>query len=299
MTQSTAFVFILPITLFSVGCASVPDVEHRLQNLQFHPNMYVVQAGDTLDTIAFRYQIESGKLIELNPRLQHGVNAGTRINIRPGTQLSDAVRARATYSSLATSQVRSNSRINSARVTSLGSRPVTISPVPSSTAVRGRQTGATGDAYPREEIIPDNLEYQPVPSGRVTLDADLQQYVGSWIWPTDGQIAREFAPDEVGGQGVDIAGVPGQEIRAASGGTVVYSGRDLSGGGNLIIVRHADNLMTTYSHADNLYVAEDDHVQAGDAIASLGANARSESVLRFEVRRDGNPLDPTDFLPLE
>ncbi|MCL4158161.1 UNVERIFIED_CONTAM: hypothetical protein GTU68_019774, partial [Idotea baltica] len=50
-------------------------------------------------------------------------------------------------------------------------------------------------------------------------------------------------------------------------GTVVYSGRDLSGGGNLIIVRHNDELMTTYSHADQLFVAEDDQVVAGDPIA--------------------------------
>ena len=82
-------------------------------------------------------------------------------------------------------------------------------------------------------------------------------------------------------------------------GTVVYSGRDLSdSGGNLIIVRHPNNLMTTYSHADQLFVAEDDQVAAGDPIASLGWNANRESVLRFEVREDGNPLDPMQFLPV-
>jgi len=54
--------------------------------------------------------------------------------------------------------------------------------------------------------------------------------------------------------------------------------------------------MTTYSHAAEIFVAEDDVVRAGDVIASLGANARNESVLRFEVRQDGNPLNPMNFL---
>jgi len=56
--------------------------------------------------------------------------------------------------------------------------------------------------------------------------------------------------------------------------------------------------MTTYSHADKLYVAEDDVVAVGDPIASLGWNEDRESVLRFEVRKDGNPMDPVKFLPI-
>ena len=158
--------------------------------------------------------------------------------------------------------------------------------------------------------MPDDLDAAgvaradaPLPAGdaavgsRRALDAQLQGYVGEWTWPTDGAVARGFAPERIGGQGVDIAGVPGQDVRAALDGTVVYSGRDLSGGGNLVIVRHGDDLMTTYSHADALFVTEDDRVSAGDPIASLGWNSERESVLRFEVRRDGNPLDPMAFLP--
>ena len=150
--------------------------------------------------------------------------------------------------------------------------------------------------WPREEIVPDDLDITPE-DARAALDEELQRYVGRWTWPTDGALARRFAPGQANGQGVDIAGVPGQDVRAALGGTVVYAGRDLNDEGNLVIVRHDDELMTTYSHADRLFVAEDDEVLAGDPIASLGWNDRRESVLRFEVRRDGEPLDPMVFLP--
>ena len=88
-------------------------------------------------------------------------------------------------------------------------------------------------------------------------------------------------------------------MRAAAAGLVIYSGKSLAGDdGNLVILRHADGLMTTYSHADRLFVTEDDRVRAGDPIASLGANEASESVLSFEVRRAGEagPLDPMRFV---
>lgn len=180
------------------------------------------------------------------------------------------------------------------------------------------RAGATPGGWPREEILPDPLEAtlgpqreprrasesRPVAQVRddtrvAALARDSEGFAGRWYWPTDGEVARGFRPDQVGGQGVDIAGMPGQDVRAAMDGTVVYSGRDLSGVGNLVILRHPDNLLSTYSHADELYVAEDDVVRAGDPIASLGANENRESVLGFEIRRDGNPLNPLEFLPVQ
>lgn len=321
---------ILFSTLALSACSSVPEVENRLQSMQLHSNMYVVQAGETVESIAHRYQLTPAELETLNPGIRSSIIAGLRINVRPGTSLSEEVRARATYAPARQPQlVSSRDKWQQQRQEQIVSRdnvsvvPVPVNPEiqlnqpirpqPVETIIAEQPVDAVITEIPatswsneqvtvpsgslREEIIADTLDYEPVQGGRAAMDRQLQQYVGEWSWPTDGQIAREFAPNEVGGQGVDIAGVPGQHVRAAMAGTVVYSGRDLSGGGNLIIVRHNDDLMTTYSHADQLFVAEDDQVAAGDPIASLGWNANRESVLRFEVREDGNPLDPMRFLP--
>lgn len=348
MRHSLTCGYIVALTLLSAGCASVPEVESRLQTLQFHPNMYVVQAGDTVQTIARRYRLQPAELVALNPVLAQSIRPGQRINVRPGTELAASTRAAAPQPAMTNGD--SNSTTDSSWPIFDHERnqvPVIVGPaapinqpvIISSTTPRAdihaastvvnRGTGggrsnntisgtlpaypeiaeipaaarantlglSTGD-YPREEIIPDTLDYSAGKSDRALLGNSLQSMVGEWTWPTQGQVARGFAPDQIGGQGVDIAGVPGQDVRAAMDGTVVYSGRDLSGGGNLIIVRHADNLMTTYSHAQNLYVAEDDVVSSGDPIASLGWNANRESVLRFEVRKNGNPLNPMDFLPI-
>lgn len=330
---------LLASVLMMTACASVPEVESRLQSLQLHSNMYVVQAGETVESIAYRYQLTPSELEALNPGLSSSISAGLRINVKPGTMLSNDVRTRAAYAPAAQPRIVDRSQatnipgsqqtiVENAVVVSptranpeiVHRQPVetivedTLGPVvkgvspqpPAGTRVIEEIPATSWSSAPvvvddgrfREEVIPDDLDYEPVAQSRATMNQELQQYVGEWAWPTEGQVAREFAPQEVGGQGVDIAGVPGQDIRAAMAGTVVYSGRDLSGGGNLIIVRHNDSLMTTYSHADQLFVAEDDQVVAGDPIASLGWNANRESVLRFEVRKDGNPLDPMKFLPL-
>jgi lipoprotein NlpD len=296
----------------------MPEMETHLESLQFHNNMYVVQAGETLDTIAFRYNLSRAELQSLNPGIESSFTPGLRINVRPGTQLAASVRARSGYSTpnqpVLTAQ-RPSMTQPGVSVNPTQTREVLVTEIPATarlpapsvpvspqiteerTVVLDTPVSASG--YPKEEIIPDTLELEPAAQQRQIMNAELQQYVGSWQWPTDGQVARDYAPGTAGGHGVDIAGVPGQDVRAVAAGQVIYSGRNpSSGGGNLVIVRHEDNLMTTYGHADKLYVSEHDIVQAGDTLATLGANVRNESVLAFEVRQDGKPLNPLEFLPV-
>ena len=316
---TTTGCLLIPL-LAASGCVSVPEVESRLQTLQFYPNLYIVRAGDTPATVAWRYELSPAELAALNPGLELSptsrLTPGQRLNVRPGTSLPDAVREGTTVAGTAAPAPRPawgrETRVEPAPrpaapviVSPVATRAPVPAPVPTSPPPRSpddeERLFARADTapYPREEIVPDELDAAPAPviASGDSIDAALERYVGRWTWPLEGAVARGFAPGEPDGQGVDIAGVPGQDVRAALDGTVVYSGRDLSGGGKLVIVRHDDDLMTTYSHADQLYVAEDDRVLAGDPIASLGANERSESVLRFEVRRDGSPLDPLNFLP--
>ncbi len=329
--------FVCSMALLLSACSTVPQVESRLQAMQLHSNMYVVQAGESLESIAYRYRLSTDDLKTLNPGIEGSVRAGLRINVRPGTVLASSVRSRESYApvpqpALVSEEYARAQRSNNSRGTKNPGRaiapqaPVIISPASNQVQIAAEKWPTTREPIePKEEIIEqfvavtpefteipanarvnpainpievplDVVEYEPV-SSLSNSDSQFGSGTASWVWPTVGPVARGFAPNEVGGQGVDIAGTPGQDVRAAQAGTILYSGRDLSGGGNLIIVRHDNDLMTTYSHTDNLYVAEDDIVLAGDPIASLGWNEKKESVLSFEVRQGGNPLDPMNFLP--
>jgi len=126
----------------------------------------------------------------------------------------------------------------------------------------------------------------PAPSGPLT-----------WRWPTEGRLLRGFLPNDPSRNGLDIAGSVGQDIRAAAGGTVVYSGNGLIGYGELIIIKHDERLLSAYAHNRVRLVGEGESVALGQKIAEMGRNDRNEALLHFEVRSDGRPVDPLGHLP--
>jgi lipoprotein NlpD len=107
---------------------------------------------------------------------------------------------------------------------------------------------------------------------------------------------QTFDP-KAGKKGVDIGGKPGEPVYAAAAGDVVYSGNGLIGYGNLVIIKHDDTFLSAYAYNRKLLVKEGDRVKAGTKIAEMGQVAKGESILHFEIRRDGNPINPLRFLP--
>jgi lipoprotein NlpD len=114
-----------------------------------------------------------------------------------------------------------------------------------------------------------------------------------WVWPTE----HLAAPLPVPGGGILLAGHVGQEIRAACAGRVVYSGSGLRSYGNLIIIKHSENLLSAYAHNKDSLVRDGEEVSAGQPIAHMGEGAPQKPVLYFEIRRFGKPIDPNTILP--
>ena len=119
----------------------------------------------------------------------------------------------------------------------------------------------------------------------------------AWRWPAQGQLVSTFAAGNPTRQGIDIAGRAGDPVRAAADGSVVYSGNGLIGYGELIIVKHNSSFLSAYGHNRKRLVKEGDRVQAGQVIAEMGSSGANRDSLHFEVRRNGKPANPLDFLP--
>ena len=116
----------------------------------------------------------------------------------------------------------------------------------------------------------------------------------SWIWPADGKIVGTLSD---GKKGIDIAGKLGQPVLAAGSGKVLYAGSGIRGYGNLVIVKHSNNLLSAYAHNKTIFVKDDQTVSKGQKIAEMG-NSDSDAVkLHFEIRQQGKPVDPSKFLP--
>ena len=99
-------------------------------------------------------------------------------------------------------------------------------------------------------------------------------------------------------KGIDIAKREGTPIYAAADGTVVYSNNKQRGYGNLVIIRHAEGVMTVYAHNRRNLVDEGQFVRQGAQIAELGNTGRSTGPhLHFELRVKGKAVDPLKYLP--
>ncbi|MGR3906325.1 peptidoglycan DD-metalloendopeptidase family protein [Burkholderia sp. SR8] len=117
----------------------------------------------------------------------------------------------------------------------------------------------------------------------------------SLTWPARGKIVDAFRPGQ--NRGIQIAGRPGDPVRAAADGRVMYAGTGLNDYGSLIIVQHNADFLTAYAHNRKLLVKTGDIVRQGDEIAEMGDLDNSRVALLFEVRRDGKPVNPMPYLP--
>jgi len=96
--------------------------------------------------------------------------------------------------------------------------------------------------------------------------------------------------------GLDFAAGSGSTIRAADSGTVIFAGW-YGGYGKAVIISHSKGITTLYGHTSELYISEGQTVQKGQAIAAVGSTGLSTGPhLHFEVRRDGTPVDPANYL---
>lgn len=116
----------------------------------------------------------------------------------------------------------------------------------------------------------------------------------SWMWPAEGKVVSHFSD---GKKGIDIAGKLGQPVYAAGAGKVLYAGSGIRGYGNLVIVKHTNNLLSAYAHNKTIFVKEDQTVNKGQKIAEMGNSDTDAVKLHFEIRQQGKPVDPSKFLP--
>jgi len=117
-----------------------------------------------------------------------------------------------------------------------------------------------------------------------------------WAWPAKGKIVSGFS-ETANLKGIDIAGTAGEPVRASAPGRVVYAGNGLRGYGKLIIIKHNSTYLSAYAHNNNLLVKEGQNVVRGQKIAEIGNTDSSQAKLHFEIRRQGNPIDPVKLLP--
>ncbi len=154
------------------------------------------------------------------------------------------------------------------------------------------------EALPAPEAKPAALK-PAEPSCDAALANPVPRTGMNFRKPVDGRIVGQFGqqPDGAFNEGVTIPVPKGTPIRAAENGVVAYVGDELPGFGNLILIRHADEYVTAYAHADEILVKKCDVVKRGQVVAKAGATGdASQPQLHFEIRKNAKPVDPGPLL---
>ncbi|MEX1080879.1 MAG: peptidoglycan DD-metalloendopeptidase family protein [Halofilum sp. (in: g-proteobacteria)] len=170
--------------------------------------------------------------------------------------------------------------------------PVAASDRSTSAPTRQSRTTAQRESQAESRSAPAESEESAKESSKPVGDEP-----GAWRWPAGGELIGEFGGDGVAGRGIEIAGEMGAAVKASAGGEVVYSGEGLQAYGQLVIIRHGGGFLSAYAHNDRLLVDEGQQVVAGQQIAGMGRTNDGDVLLHFEIRRQGTPVDPLDFLP--
>jgi lipoprotein NlpD len=135
------------------------------------------------------------------------------------------------------------------------------------------------------------------PPARPASPGDPEHRPPTWRWPVEGGTVVGIVRQPSGGVGLRIDGGLNQPVYAAADGKVVYTGSALRGYGQLVIVNHVRGWLTAYGHNASVKVQEGEEVRSGQQIAAMGRGPGQQPMLYFEIRLEGEPLDPLTQLP--
>lgn len=136
------------------------------------------------------------------------------------------------------------------------------------------------------------------PTATPSLAAAAPDARARFLWPVSGSVRRAYSTASNYHDGLDIAAPEGTMVRAAAAGSVKFAGREKDQFGNLVVLDHGDGWFTAYGFLSRITVQQGAKVAAGERIGLVGSTGKAKGdELHFEVRKDGNPVNPLNELP--
>ena len=223
--------------------------------------LYTVKSGDSLSAIAARNGTTVKALMDVNGLDNANIRVGQTLQLPAGGQQAQA----------AAQNVASNNQVQNA---------------PVNAPIQGPK------AYVKPTV-------DQTVTNSVSAKAPERTGIKMLRWPVSGRVISGFGDNRRNGpnDGIDISVPEGTVVRAAENGVVIYSGSDLEGFGNLILIRHADGIVTAYAHNKANQVNKGVEVKRGQQIAVSGrSGSATVPMLHFEVRKNAKPVNPEKYL---
>ncbi len=283
------------------------------------PTGYTVQSGDTLYSIAWRYEIDPDDLVRWNkltsPSLIH---PGQRLRMQPprNTVPTQAVEQEDPEAEIITEVVPVSPKAPARAEQDSAARVVVRKNdtlyaiarrhgVPVAQLIRVNRlkkpyriyAGQALRLYPASQQSQADTAAGKLTKPHKTIKTVTRKTRLTWRWPLQGKVVKRFNKRRLDARGIDIRSRAGEPVKAAASGKVVYSGNGLIGYGNLVIIKHNNTYLSAYANNHTLLVREGEAVKQGQVIARLDKSASTKPVLHFEIRKKGKPVDPLRYLP--
>jgi murein DD-endopeptidase MepM/ murein hydrolase activator NlpD len=266
-----------------MGAAPSPYGESRAQ-VQGH--RIKVAKGDTLSTLSRRYGVPVETIVSANNLPDGRLAVGQQL-VLPGVT---AAKAAAVAKAEPNVRVVKTETIAAPQGTSLAEEEAAEAAGANEGSKQASVAGNTAGNTPQDGAKRvASVDQLPAPD----------PMSGNFRWPVKGRIISGFGtrPDGGHNDGIDVAVPQGTSVKAAENGVVAYSGNELKGYGNLVLIRHANNWVSAYANNEELLVKRGDKVRRGQIIAKAGATgAVSQPQVHFELRKGSRPVDPTKYM---
>ena len=251
----------------AAAVASAPQVSKPVAATTAAPGVHFVNRGDTLMGIARRNHISVAELASAN-----NLKASSRLRLGMRLTVPSAKSAAAPAHQVAVTAA-----------------PATKMAVASAQPQSARLAMATSNV----------TEEKAAAKAPAVKPSETTGALPTFRWPVRGKVITSYGAKTNGksNDGINLAVPEGTPVKAAEDGVVAYSGNELKGYGNLVLVRHSNGYVTAYAHASELLVKRGDTIKRGQVIAKSGQSGEVGSPqLHFEIRKGSSPVDPLRFL---
>ena len=268
--------FFITFILLIHGCASnIPSPVENKNRIQKCPDVYTVKKGDTIFSISLKCGFDYKQVALVNDiEKPYKISPGEIIRFDLLRNKDEKALTEPENSSIKTEGLSESNELKEATKTQEDYRePIKID-----------EPKATKEVYSQKAIK----------KTKEIVAENQKKLATKYIWPTEGKVIEQFNLQE-GKKGISISGELGQEIKSIAKGKVIYAGEELKGFGKLIIIKHEDNILSVYGHNRELLVTEGQKVDAGEIISTMGNTGTDKVKLHFEIRKNGQSVDPTPY----
>ncbi|AGF75637.1 M23 family metallopeptidase [Bartonella vinsonii] len=263
----------------------------------FRRNSYIVQSGDTLLSIARQIGVNVEVLKSANGISNNSIYIGQVLMI-PNRRTPAVSKTNNNDRAFLTTELSVQSP-NTSSIRYKKASPInkTSTTIPPSAKINRSNTEKNSSKHMmqlnHEASLPDAI------TNTESIVTPQATGISKMRWPVRGRLLSQFGQKKgtATNRGIDIAVPEGSSVKAAENGVVIYASDGLKELGNVVMIRHEDNIITIYGCNSRLVVNKGQRIRRGDEIAKSGisGNVKTPRVY-FEVRKNAVPVDPTEYL---